>query len=75
MTIGRLPLTPQDVRRAYREVLLSAPFGDFISGVILYKETLYQAAANGTPFTSMLRDKGIYAGIKVDEVRQCGVGC
>lgn len=38
-------------------------------GVILFKETLYQTTANGKPFVQSLQEQGIYAGIKVDEVR------
>ncbi len=57
----------EDTRRAYRELLLTAPeLEEFIAGVILFDETLRQSTRDGTPFTSVLRDKGIIAGIKVD---------
>ncbi len=57
----------EDNRRAYRETLLTAPgLEQYVSGVILYDETLRQETSDGTPFTSVLADKGILPGIKVD---------
>lgn len=54
-------------RRAYRELLFTTPgLNAFISGVILYDETLRQAAADGTPFVAGLTGHGIIPGIKVD---------
>jgi fructose-bisphosphate aldolase class I len=41
--------------------------GDWISGVILYDETLRQKADDGTPFPDLLRKRGILPGIKVDK--------
>ena len=41
--------------------------GEFISGVILFDETLRQKALNGTPFVEVLKKQGIIPGIKVDE--------
>ena len=38
------------------------------SGVILFKETLYQSNAAGKPFVQCLMEQGVYPGIKVDEV-------
>jgi len=56
-----------EMRRAYRELLLTAPgLGECISGVILYDETLRQATADGTPLVQLARDAGIIVGIKVD---------
>ena len=56
-----------EMRRAYRELLLTAPgLGECISGVILYDETVRQAAANGTPFADLARNAGLSVGIKVD---------
>jgi len=56
-----------ETRRAYRELLLTAPgLGDYISGVILYDETIRQSGANGIGFVDALRNSGIIAGIKVD---------
>jgi fructose-bisphosphate aldolase class I len=55
-------------RRELRELLFTSPDIDkYISGVILYEETLYQNASDGTPFVKMLQDKGIIPGIKVDK--------
>ena len=57
----------EDNRRAYRELLFrTAGAADFISGVILYDETIRQKAADGTPLVKVLQDQGIAAGIKVD---------
>jgi len=57
----------EDNRRAYRELLFSAKgLSQYISGVILYDETLRQKAANGTPFVDLLSNSGILPGIKVD---------
>ena len=39
---------------------------EYVSGVILYDETLRQSAADGTPFAKLLAGKGIIPGIKVD---------
>ena len=56
-----------DTRRAYRELLLTAPgVSEFISGVILYDETIRQTASDGTPFPDMIKERGIIPGIKVD---------
>src|SRR2546426_527156 len=58
----------EDNRRAYREMLFTTPqLGDFISGVILFDETMRQKAADGTPFVELLQRQGIIAGIKVDK--------
>jgi fructose-bisphosphate aldolase class I len=60
----------QDTRRAYRELLYTAPIGEAgVSGAIMFKETLYQSAADGTPFVDILNRQGVLSGIKVDEVR------
>jgi fructose-bisphosphate aldolase class I len=57
----------EDNRRAYRELLLTAPgAAEFISGVILFDETLRQKTAAGVPFAAVLGDAGIMPGIKVD---------
>src|SRR5688500_17753671 len=54
-------------RRAYRDMLFTTPgLEDFVSGVILFDETLRQATADGTPFANCLSGKGIIPGIKVD---------
>src|SRR5438477_288282 len=54
-------------RRAYREMLFRTPrIAQFISGVILYDETIRQKAADGTPLVKILRDQEILPGIKAD---------
>jgi fructose-bisphosphate aldolase class I len=61
-----VPSTEQN-RRDYREMLFRTQGAEeFISGVILYDETIRQQAADGTPLTKLLQDKGIIPGIKVD---------
>jgi fructose-bisphosphate aldolase class I len=57
----------EETRRAYRDALLSTPgLEAYISGVILYDETIRQSSADGTPFPTLLKQKGILPGIKVD---------
>ncbi len=57
----------EDNRRAYRELLFRAPgAARYISGVILYDETIRQKAGDGTPLVKVLKDQGILPGIKVD---------
>jgi fructose-bisphosphate aldolase class I len=57
----------EDTRRAYRELLFTTEGAeDYISGVILYDETIRQSASDGTPFPKLLESKGIIPGIKVD---------
>jgi len=58
----------EERRRAYREMLFTTAGAEqYISGVILFDETLRQSAADGTPFPKLLADKGILPGIKVDK--------
>src|SRR5438067_10572063 len=57
----------EDTRRAYRELLFTTPgVEEFVSGVILYDETIRQIASDGTPFPELLASKGVIPGIKVD---------
>ena len=57
----------EENRRTYREMLFTAPgAADYISGVILYDETIRQKTKDGTPFPQYLTQKGIIPGIKVD---------
>jgi fructose-bisphosphate aldolase class I len=57
----------EENRRAYRDLLFTAGGAEeFISGVILYDETIRQSSANGTPFPKLLESKGMIPGIKVD---------
>ena len=57
----------EENRRAYRDMLFTTPgVEEFISGVILYDETIRQAADDGTPFAELLTQRGMIPGIKVD---------
>lgn len=57
----------EENRRAYRDMLFSAKgLGQYISGVILYDETLRQKSASGASFVELLAKNGILPGIKVD---------
>jgi len=57
----------EENRRNYREMLFrTAGAEQFVSGVILYDETIRQNAADGTPLVKVLSSKGIAPGIKVD---------
>ena len=57
----------EDSRRNYRELLFRTDgAAEFISGVILYDETLRQNGGDGTPLVKVLTDQGIIPGIKVD---------
>jgi fructose-bisphosphate aldolase class I len=58
----------EETRRAYRELLFTTEGAEeFISGVIMFDETIRQSASDGTPFPKLLERKGIIPGIKVDE--------
>jgi fructose-bisphosphate aldolase class I len=58
----------EDNRRAYRELLFAtAGAEDYISGVILFDETIRQSTSDGTPFPKLLESKGVIPGIKVDK--------
>ncbi|XP_023529057.1 fructose-bisphosphate aldolase 6, cytosolic-like [Cucurbita pepo subsp. pepo] len=55
-------------RRALRELLFLTPGAlQYLSGVILYEETLYQKTAAGKPFVDVLLEGGVLPGIKVDK--------
>jgi len=67
LTLIQLPAT-EETRRAYREMLFTTPgLGAFISGVILFDETIRQHDASGTPFPQVLARQGIIPGIKTDQ--------
>lgn len=58
----------EENRRAYRELLFTAPeIESYISGVIMYDETIHQGLTDGTPFSDVLAKRGIIPGIKVDK--------
>lgn len=55
-------------RQALRELLFTAPGTlQYLSGVILFEETLYQKTASGKPFVEVLQEGGVVPGIKVDK--------
>ena len=61
-----LPTTEPN-RRAYRDMLFTTPgIGEYISGVIMFDETIRQQSEAGTPFPEVLKRQGILPGIKVD---------
>jgi fructose-bisphosphate aldolase class I len=56
-----------ETRRAYREMLFTTSgAAEFISGTILFDETIRQSASDGTPFPQLLAQQGIIPGSKVD---------
>jgi fructose-bisphosphate aldolase class I len=58
----------EEARRSYREMILTTPgLGEFISGVILYDETIRQSRKDGASFLKVIADAGIIPGIKVDK--------
>jgi fructose-bisphosphate aldolase class I len=58
----------EENRRAYRSMLLeTANLGDYISGVILFEESLTQTTADGIPLPQLAEQQGIVPGIKVDK--------
>jgi fructose-bisphosphate aldolase class I len=63
-----LGLAPtEENRRRYRQMLFTTPGGgEYLSGVILFDETLRQKTNDGVPFGDYLAKKGIIPGIKVD---------
>jgi fructose-bisphosphate aldolase class I len=58
----------EENRRAYRDLLFTTEgMEEYISGVILFDETIRQQGADGTPFAQLLASKGVIPGIKVDQ--------
>ena len=65
-----------ETRRRYREVLFTTPhLGKYISGVIMYDETIRQAAADGISFVDVQTHQHIIPGIKVDTGAKPLAGC
>jgi fructose-bisphosphate aldolase, class I len=59
----------EENRRAYRQLLMHTEgLEEYISGVIMYEETLFQKDSNGEQFVDVLAKKGIVSGIKTDLV-------
>jgi fructose-bisphosphate aldolase class I len=58
----------EETRRAYRDMLVTSPrIDEYLSGVILFDETIRQQTHDGTAFTQLLERRGIVPGIKVDQ--------
>jgi fructose-bisphosphate aldolase class I len=56
-------------RQAYRQLLVGTPgLGEYVSGAILFEETLYQSTTDGQKMVDVLSAAGIVPGIKVDKV-------
>ena len=57
----------EEMRQAYRDMLVTTPgLSDYISGAILFDETIRQTLLDGTPFPKFMSENGIIPGIKVD---------
>src|ERR1700716_150398 len=67
----------EDSRRDYREMLFRSneAMRQCISGVILYDETIWQNAKDGTPLVKIIEQSGAIPGIKVDEGTQALPNC
>src|SRR3954451_22357090 len=67
----------EDSRRDYREMLFrsSEAMTKYVSGVILYDETIWQSARDGTPLVKLIEQAGAIPGIKVDEGTQPLANC
>src|SRR5271168_5017345 len=67
----------EDNRRDYREMLFRSQeaMSKYISGVILYDETIWQTARDGTPLVKLIEQAGSIPGIKVDEGTQALPNC
>src|SRR6187455_1154560 len=67
----------EETRRDYREMLFrsSEAMSKYVSGVILYDETIWQNAKDGTPLVKLIEQAGAIPGIKVDEGTQALPGC
>src|SRR6195952_2792913 len=62
-------------RRDYRELMFRSAGMRYVSGVILYDETIWQDAADGTPLVKLVEEAGAIPGIKVDEGTQALPNC
>jgi fructose-bisphosphate aldolase class I len=70
-------VSTEESRRDYREMMFrsSEAMTRYISGVILYDETIWQNAGNGTPLVKIIQQSGAIPGIKVDEGTQALPNC
>src|SRR5687767_10254986 len=58
----------EENRRSYRDMLFTTPgLEEYISGVILFDETIRQSSGDGTAFSQLLASKDVIPGIKVDK--------
>src|SRR5262249_10614909 len=67
----------EQTRRDYREMLFRSTeaMSKYVSGVILYDETIWQDARDGTPLIKLIEQSGAIPGIKVDEGTQALPAC
>ena len=67
----------EESRRDYREMLFRSTeaMSKYVSGVILYDETIWQNAKDGTPLVKLIEQSGAIPGIKVDEGTQALPQC
>src|SRR5437667_4053371 len=67
----------EETRRDYREMLFRSTeaMTKYVSGVILYDETIWQTARDGTPLVNLIEQAGAIPGIKVDEGTQPLANC
>jgi fructose-bisphosphate aldolase, class I len=67
----------EETRRDYREMLFRSQeaMSQYVSGVILYDETIWQNAKDGTPLVKLIEQSGAIPGIKVDEGTQALPNC
>jgi fructose-bisphosphate aldolase class I len=70
-------VSTEESRRDYREMMFrsSEAMTRYISGVILYDETIWQNAGDGTPLVKIIQQSGVIPGIKVDEGTQALPNC
>jgi fructose-bisphosphate aldolase, class I len=70
-------VSTEDSRRDYREMMFRSgeAMSQYISGVILYDETIWQNGKDGTPLVKLIEQAGCIPGIKVDEGTQPLPGC
>lgn len=66
----------EENRRRYRELLLTTPnLSQYISGAILFDETIRQSTSDGVPFPRYMAENGLVPGIKVDRGTHALAGC
>src|ERR1700693_2102335 len=70
-------VSTEESRRDYREMMFRSgeAMNKYISGVILYDETIWQKSRDGTPLVKLIEQSGAIPGIKVDEGTQALPAC